>query len=75
MTFQEIKRCSSEVPVSACPNFEIPFVFQTDASNTGLGAAFTQNVDCKEYVISYASRTLSKAESKYSTTEKEFLAC
>ena len=72
--FQEIKRCLSETPVLACPNFEIPFVLQTDASNTGLDAVLTQNVDGKGYVISYASRTLSEAESKYSTTEKECLA-
>ena len=69
-----IKRCLSEAPVLACPNFEIPFVLQTDASNTGLGAVLTQDVEGKESVISYASRTLSEAECKYSTTEKECLA-
>ena len=69
--YEEIKLCLSNVPVLACPDFEIPFVLQTDASNTGLGAVLTQTVNDEEHAISYASRTLSEAEIKYSTTEKE----
>ena len=72
--YEEIKLCLSNAPVLACPDFEIPFVLQTDASNTGLGAVLTQTVRDEEHVISYASRTLSEAKIKYSTTEKECLA-
>ena len=72
--FEQVRRCLSETPVLACPNFEIPFVLQTDASNTGLGAVLSQVVEGNECVISHVSRTLSEAECHYSTTEKECLA-
>ena len=72
--FEEIKRCLSQTPVLTCPNFEVPFVLQTDASNTGLGAVLTKSIDNVEHVMSYASRTLTDAEVKYTTTEKECLA-
>ena len=72
--YEEIKLCLSNAPVLVCPDFEIPFVLQTDASNTGLGAVLTQTVRDEEHVISYAIRTLSEAEIKYSTTKKEYLA-
>ena len=72
--FDKVRRCLVEAPILACPDFEVPFMLQTDASNTGLGAVLTQSKDGAERVISYASRTLNDAERRYSTTEKECLA-
>lgn len=71
--FQRIKKALISAPVLACPDFNRPFILQTDASTQSLGAVLTQNLDGGEHVIVYASRTL-KAEKNYSTTELECLA-
>lgn len=46
-----------------------------DASLKGLGAVFGQHIFSKDHTVSFASRSLSEAESKYSTIEREALAC
>lgn len=69
-----IKECLISAPVLACPNFDLPFTVQTDASDYGLGAILSQVQDGAERVICYLSRSLNKAERKYTTTEKECLA-
>ena len=72
--FEELKKNLTEAPVLACPNWNLPFVLQTDASLLGLGAVLTQVDGEAEYVIAYASRTLNSAEKNYSVTELECLA-
>jgi hypothetical protein len=72
--FDTLKDSLSAAPVLACPNFGKPFVLQTDAADTGLGVALTQYIDGGNHVITYASRSLTKPEQAYSTTEKECLA-
>ena len=69
-----IKKHLVSPPTLACPNFELPFTLQTDASSVGLGAVLTQVIDGFERVIAYASRSLSEAEKKYTVTEQECLA-
>ena len=73
--FQVLKSCLSSAPILAYPNFEKPFILQTDASDVGLGAVLTQlDTSGHERVISYASRTLSGREQNYTAMEKEALA-
>jgi len=72
--FEAVKFCLITPPTLSCPDFRVPFILQTDASSVGLGAVLAQKVEETEHVIAFASRALSDAEKKYSTTEQECLA-
>lgn len=72
--FKTIKERLASAPVMSCPDFERPFVIQTDASDFGLGAVLSQNFPEGERVVSFISRSLTSSERKFSTTEKECLA-
>lgn len=52
-----------------------PITLRTDACGHGIGSILAQtDVKGRERVIAYASRTLSNAEARYSTTDQEGLA-
>ncbi len=61
-------------PLLHSPNFDLPFLLQTDASDRGLGAVLSQVVGGEERPVLYLSRKLSKRETRYSVIEKECLA-
>jgi len=72
--FEQIREHLMTAPTLSCPNFEEPFVLQTDASSVGLGAVLTQTIEGEEKVIAFASRALADPEKRYSVTEQECLA-
>ena len=72
--FDHLKSKLVQPPVLAYPDFSIPFILYTDASETAAGAVLSQNIDGHERVVSYWSRQLTKPERNYSTIEREALA-
>ncbi|KAK3745520.1 hypothetical protein QZH41_009917, partial [Actinostola sp. cb2023] len=72
--FQETVAALSSPPVLMYPNFTLPFICSTDASQEGLGATLSQKQDDEtERVIAYASRALRKSERNYPAHKLEFL--
>ncbi|KAJ7995749.1 hypothetical protein DPEC_G00247820 [Dallia pectoralis] len=61
-------------PVLAFANPALPYILHTDASSTGLGAALYQEQEGQLRVIAYASRGLSRSESRYPAHKLEYLA-
>lgn len=63
-------------PVLDLFDSSLPTFVSTDASDYGIGGVITQlHPDKTERPIAFASRTLTPAERKYRTVEKEALAC
>ena len=64
--FGKLRELCTTTPILAYADSGKPFKLHTDASVSGLGAVLYQEQDGVEKVISYASQSLSKSESKYS---------
>ena len=60
--FLTLKKRLLEAPILAFPNFELPFIIDTDASYTALGAVLSQVIDGIEYPIAFESPVLMKTE-------------
>ena len=72
--FSLLKQALCEEPVLVAPDFNKPFILQTDASGTGVGAVLSQVVGESEHPVMYISRKLLKHEKNYATVEKAALA-
>ncbi len=53
--FQQVKAALTSEPLLRAPDFGCPFLLQTDASDTGLGAILSQVVDGEEHPVIYIS--------------------
>ncbi|GJZ15751.1 reverse transcriptase domain-containing protein [Tanacetum coccineum] len=56
------------------PNWDQPFEIMCDASDYAIGAVLGQRIENNFRPIHYASKTMTEAETNYTTTEKEMLA-
>lgn len=74
LAFNTIIEKLTTAPVLGFTDPKLPYVLHTDASTTGLGAALYQEQDGHMRVIAYASRGLSRSESRYPAHKLEFLA-
>lgn len=72
--FEKLKQILTSDQILTYPDFDLPFILTTDASNYALGAVLSQIQGNVEKPIAFGSRTLNKTEINYSTTEKEALA-
>ena len=72
--FSLLKTELVNAPVLKYPDFTKPFILDTDASEMGIGAVLSKNIDGREYVVAYGSRALLKSEKNYCVTRKELLA-
>lgn len=68
-TFELLKAALSSAPVLALPDFSQPFIVETDASNSGLGAALMQN----GHPLAFISKSLCPKWKKLSVYEE--LSC
>jgi hypothetical protein len=73
-SFQILKKALISAPIIQPLDWKLPFEIMCDASDFAVGAVLGQTKDKKHYAISYASKTLSRLQLNYTTTEKELLA-
>nr|GEZ10689.1 reverse transcriptase domain-containing protein [Tanacetum cinerariifolium] len=72
--FQTLKEKLTEALILIAPNWDQPFELMYDASDFAVGAVLGQRIEKHFRPIHYASKTMTEAESNYTTTEKEMLA-
>nr|GFA22466.1 reverse transcriptase domain-containing protein [Tanacetum cinerariifolium] len=72
--FQTLKEKLTEAPILTAPNWDQPFELMCDASEFVIRAVLGQRIEKHFRPIHYASKTMTEAESNYTTTEKDMLA-
>nr|GEV85818.1 reverse transcriptase domain-containing protein [Tanacetum cinerariifolium] len=72
--FQTLKRKLTEAPILIAPDWDMPFELMCDASDFAIGAVLGKRQEKHFRPIHYTSKTMTEAESNYTTTKKEMLA-
>nr|GEY27662.1 reverse transcriptase domain-containing protein [Tanacetum cinerariifolium] len=72
--FQTLKRKLTEAPILIALDWDMSFELMCDASDFAIGAVLGKCQDKHFRPIHYANKTMTEAESNYTTTEKEMLA-
>ena len=72
--FDHLKAACLQAPILAFPDFNKPFLLETDASGRGLGAVLSQKqADGQYHPITYASCVMNETEQRYHSNKQEFL--
>ena len=73
--FDHLKTACLQAPILSFPDFNKPFLLETDASGRGLGAVLSQKqADGRYHPITYASHVMNETEQRYHSNKQEFLA-
>nr|GEX21267.1 reverse transcriptase domain-containing protein [Tanacetum cinerariifolium] len=72
--FRTLKEKLTEAPILIAPNWDQPFELMCDASDFAVGAVLGQRIEKHFRPIHYTSKTMTQAETNYTTIEKEMLA-
>ena len=73
--FDRLKAACLQAPILSFPDFNKPFLLETDASGRGLGAVLSQKqADGRYHSIAYASHVINETEQRYHSNKQEFLA-
>ncbi|GKA81530.1 reverse transcriptase domain-containing protein [Tanacetum coccineum] len=72
-SFEILKNKLTKAPILVSPDWDLPFEIMCDASDFAVGAVLGQRKEKHFQPIHYASKTLSDAQTHYTTTEKELL--
>nr|GEY74277.1 reverse transcriptase domain-containing protein [Tanacetum cinerariifolium] len=72
--FQTLKKKLTEAPILVAPDWDLPFDLMCDASEFSIDAVQGQRHEKQFRPIHYASKTMTEAESHYTTKKKEMLA-
>nr|GEX22390.1 reverse transcriptase domain-containing protein [Tanacetum cinerariifolium] len=68
-----LKKKLTEAPILVVPDWNLPFELMCDASDFAIGAVLGQRKTKHFQPMHYASKTMTKAQIHYTTTEKEML--
>nr|GEV23950.1 reverse transcriptase domain-containing protein [Tanacetum cinerariifolium] len=72
--FRTLKEKLTEASILIAPNWDQPFELMCDANDFAVGSVLGQRIKKHFRPIHYASKTMTEAESNYTTTENEMLA-
>ena len=73
-SFEDLKNKLIGAPILSHPNYDRPFVLDTDASNNSITAVLSNLDSNTENPLAFVSRVLTRTEVNYSTTKREALA-
>jgi hypothetical protein len=71
--FHTLKGALISAPVIQPHDWHLLFEIMCDVGDYAIGAVLSQSKDKKHYAISYTSKTLTKPQLNYATTERELL--